>query len=666
MAALPLYEVFTRSASGAEERDDMAETSALRPDLSLVLERITDGFFALDAQWRIAYINAQARKLLHAPRDCVGVHWLKVFPKARGRLFEREYERAMSNQRSVQFVEYSATAELWLEVKAYPSVDGLSVYFRDVTSRIEAQREVERTAGRQQALIDFGRAGLAGATFDQTLTDAMALVHDVLDAPIVDVLDYDRGSARFVVARSAGWAEGACMDPQCPPVEHLQILLRTGEPFVCSDVRIDPRARTLSALAAGGALSCIAVLIGSLHAPMGAIVAYYPQTRTFTVGEVRFLQGLAQTIAEIASSLESNRLMSQVLESIHDAFVSVDRELRITYVNGRMAAFWDAAPVEMIGVPLSEFTDRFRDGGAAHGYFARAVADRHSTHFETLFEGRWYEARLYPFGQGVAGYVRDVTSRKNEQQRVLDRSAELERRVAERTNQLELANRELESFSYSVSHDLRAPLRAIDGFSQAFIEDYGSALDERGAGYLQRVRRAAQRMADLIDALLKLAKVARAPMAFVPVDLSRLAQQSLVELRDADPGRDIMVTIEPELQAAGEPHLLAIVLQNLLGNAWKFTREVPQPQVAVGKNREGEFYVRDNGVGFDMTYADKLFGAFARLHASDEFEGTGIGLATVSRIVHRHGGSVRAEGAVGSGATFYFTLPSTGSDEGEA
>jgi PAS domain S-box-containing protein len=666
LAGRPLYEFLTRAAPGAEEPDSMAETSALRPDLSLVLERITDGFFAVDAQWRIAYINAQARKLLHAPRDCVGLDWLEVFPKARGRLFEREYQRAMHDQQPVQFVEYSATAELWLEVKAYPSPDGLSIYFRDVTSRIEAQREVERTARRQQALIDFGRAALAGATFDQTLLDAIDLLRDVLDAQIVDVLDFERASGRFAVVRASGWREGACMDVQRPPTEYLQSLLRSGEPFVCSDVRIDPRARSVEGLARCGVLSFIAVLVGSVHAPSGALIAYYPQTRTFTVGEVRFMQGLAQTIAEIASSLESNRLLSQVLESIHDAFVAVDRNLRITYVNGRMAAFWDLNPVEMIGVPLARFTDRFDDGGAAYEEFASAIAERRAATFETLYKARWYEVRLNPFGQGAAGYVRDVTRRKDEQRRVLERSAELERRVAERTKQLELANRELESFSYSVSHDLRAPLRAIDGFSQALVEDYGPVIDERGADYLQRVRRAAQRMAGLIDALLKLAKVARAPIAFAPVDITRIARATVADLREAEPARDVRVTVEPGLEAQGESTLVAIVLQNLLGNAWKFTRDTPEPQVTVGKNGEGEFFVRDNGAGFDMAYADKLFGAFARLHAADEFEGTGIGLATVARIVHRHGGNIRAEGAIRGGATFYFTLQSAGADTEKA
>jgi PAS domain S-box-containing protein len=630
--------------------------AALRPDLSLVLERITDGFFALDAQWRISYMNAQARKLLHARQDIIGEFWLDVFPKARGRLFEREYHRAMRDQRPVQFVEYSATAELWLEVKAYPSPDGLSVYFRDVTSRIEAQREVERTTRRQQALIDFGRAALAGTSYDQMLLDGAELLADMLEASVVDVYHFDRLTGTFTIARSLGWETGAVLDPGAPPLEHLAFVLRTGEPFVSSDLRIDPRARSLAALERCGVLSCVATLIGSVHAPQGAIVTYHAQTRTFSVGDVRFVQSLSQSIAEFSSALESNRLMTEVLESMHDAFVAVDGDLRITYVNRRMANYWGVGATEIIGAPLSTYTATFESDGHVLGLYKEVLRERRAMTFENQNHGRWHETRLYPFGGGVAGYVRDITARKTEQERVLELNAELERRVEERTDQLEVANKELESFSYSVSHDLRAPLRAIDGFSQALIEDYGETLDRRAHSYLDRVRRAAQRMADLIDALLKLSKVARAPMAHVPVDLSAIATTVAADLRESDAARSVEFTTEPGLKAYGEPQLIQIVVANLLGNAWKFTRHTAHPQVWVGKNSEGEFYVRDNGAGFDMSYASKLFGAFARLHSADEYEGTGIGLATVARIIHRHGGNIRAQGAVDEGATFYFTL----------
>jgi signal transduction histidine kinase len=235
----------------------------------------------------------------------------------------------------------------------------------------------------------------------------------------------------------------------------------------------------------------------------------------------------------------------------------------------------------------------------------------------------------------------------------------LEKRVAERTAELEAAFQQLESFSYSVSHDLRGPLRAIDGYSLAVLEDYQNKLDAEGNDRLQHVRAAAKRMARLIDDLLALSRVSRRPLRRAEVDLSALAESVIADLRKAEPGRVVEVTITPGLKVNADAGLLRIALENLLGNAWKFTRRNEQPGIELGiipGAVSPEYYVHDNGAGFDMAYADKLFDAFQRLHRASEFEGTGIGLATVHRVIRRHGGHVRAEAEVGKGATFYFTL----------
>jgi signal transduction histidine kinase len=238
-------------------------------------------------------------------------------------------------------------------------------------------------------------------------------------------------------------------------------------------------------------------------------------------------------------------------------------------------------------------------------------------------------------------------------------NAELEQRVIERTAQLEVANKELEAFSYSVSHDLRAPLRGINGFSQALVEEYGEKLDDTGRHYLQRVQMGSRHMAELIDDLLKLSRVTRSEIHRVRVDLSALARHVGEELQRAHPERRVTFVVEDELVTQGDPGLLRVVLENLLGNSWKFTRKHPEARIHFGALlREGEraYVVRDDGAGFDMAYADKLFRAFQRLHAAEDFEGTGIGLATVQRIVQRHGGRVWGEGAVERGAAFYFVL----------
>ncbi len=269
-------------------------------------------------------------------------------------------------------------------------------------------------------------------------------------------------------------------------------------------------------------------------------------------------------------------------------------------------------------------------------------------------------ARLFEAAQ------REIARRSRAEEKVQKLNAELEKRVIERTAQLQAANKALESFSYSVSHDLRAPLRAINGFSQALLEDYRERLDPAGQDYLQRVRAASRRMGQLIDDLLQLSRLTRGAMHIQQVDLSALAIEIAAEWQETAPARPVEFVIAPDIVVQGDARLLRVVLDNLLGNACKFTGQRALARIEFGQTRidgQATYFVRDNGAGFDMAYADKLFGAFQRLHADDEFEGTGIGLATVQRVIHRHGGRVWAEAAVGEGATFYFTLaPGAGAE----
>lgn len=347
-----------------------------------------------------------------------------------------------------------------------------------------------------------------------------------------------------------------------------------------------------------------------------------------------------------------------LLEASLDPLITISPEGIITDVNEATIKVTGLSREDLIGTDFSNyFTEPDKARASYQEVFAHgSVTDYPLTirHINGSLTDVLYNASLYKDEHftvlGVFAAARDVTVQKKTQEEIRDR-----------TNELQTANRELEAFSYSVSHDLRAPLRAIDGFSQALVEDYAEKLDDHGKSYLNRIRLATQRMGHLIDDMLALSRVTRTEMNLGKVDLGALATEVFEELQRNEPERQVEYRIGSDMVATGDTRLLRQVLVNLLGNAWKYTSKQPKPFIEFDlsrKNGTKEFFVRDNGVGFDMAYAEKLFGAFQRLHTDAEFPGNGVGLATVQRIIHRHGGETRGIGTPGQGATFFFTLPS--------
>ena len=361
--------------------------------------------------------------------------------------------------------------------------------------------------------------------------------------------------------------------------------------------------------------------------------------------------------------------LAAIVESSDDAIVGKDLHGIVTSWNHGAEKLFGYSAAEMIGQPVARLipADRLAEETTILGRIARGEGVRDFETVRVRRDGRAIEVSVTvsaikdPAGRiiGASKVARSIAERRQAEATIQELNASLERRVAERTAQLEAANRELEAFSYSVSHDLRAPLRAMDGFSQAVLEDFGARLPEEGRRYLETIRSSAQRMGELIDDLLAFARLSRQELNRRQVDTGQLVRGVLADLGSPWPGRLVQLRVGALPSCVADPALLKQVWVNLLSNALKYTRRREQAEIEIGCARAGGpdvFFVRDNGAGFDPRYAGKLFGVFQRMHRLEDYEGTGVGLAIVQRIVHRHGGRVWAEAQVDRGATFYFTL----------
>lgn len=356
----------------------------------------------------------------------------------------------------------------------------------------------------------------------------------------------------------------------------------------------------------------------------------------------------------------------ETLDSLLEGFQIIDRAWRYVYVNPAVAAQGRRTPADLIGRKMWEAYPGIEET-PLFSHLRKAMTSRAPVSLENLFvfpsgERRWFELRVEPVPQGICIHSIDIHSRKEAQAALERLNADLEARVAARTRELQDLNAELEAFSYSISHDLRAPLRHVNGFAAVLAEDARQRLADEDRETLERIRRATQRMAAMIDALLELSRLGRAPLDKQSIDLADVVRAAQADVAPDASGRDVEWSIAPLPRVDADAALLRLAFVNLFSNALKYTRGRSRAEIAVGAEtrraeRECVLWVRDNGVGFDPGAATKLFGVFQRLHRESEFEGIGIGLANVRRIVTRHGGRAWAESVQGAGATFYLSLP---------
>lgn len=603
-------------------------------------------------------------------------HWFEIF----GRV-------ALTGE-PVRFENRAEQLGRWYDVHAQahgrPGDRQVAILFSDISARKQAEEQLTR-ANRRLSFLSMAASGLLAAEdpvvflslLFQWLSerlDVETCVYFIEEDEVRLRLVLHHGIAEEATAgfRQLAFGQGVCgkAAAERKPIILANVLARSDEMTVLT------RGLGFDAYA------CLPLVArGRL---LGTLSFGTARRSRFEDEEIELFTSLADEVAMAvarqraeAEQLRERALLRSLIDLLPDFIYVKDRDSRFLVANDACARYMGAAtPDDLLG---HDDTETYPPEVAAQfrADELQTLAGEPVIDKEETITGPDGITRIVlttkiplrgPDGEvvGLVGTGRDISERKRAEKRIRQLNEELEMRVSERTAELEAANRELEAFSYSVSHDLRAPLRAVDGFSELLLEDYGPELNEEARDYLRRVRAASQRMGQLIDAMLQLARVTRGEMLHEKVDLSSLARSISAELQESAPDRAVEWIIAPGQEARGDPRLLRALLENLLGNAWKYSAKRASARIEFGSiERDGgrEWFVRDNGAGFDMEYAGRLFSPFQRLHAPAEFEGMGIGLATVQRIVTRHGGAIRVEAAPDQGAAFYFTLAPVNSAE---
>jgi PAS domain S-box-containing protein len=581
-----------------------------------------------------------------------------------------KYGKAALTGKPTHFESYAELLKKWYSVSVFsPHRGHFAVTLSDITERKLGEEALKRSNQKLEILAESARLLLTSETPEKIVQATCEKVMNYLDCQVFFNYLIDENKQQLHLNAYAGVPKAKAKDMQWLGlgVTVCGCVARDGCRIIVEDVAQDADERTSLIRSLGmEAYACHPLVyqgrtIGTLSFGTRSR-SHFSHEDIELMNAVTALAATAMARKRVEESLvRAKEEWELTFDSVPDMIAIIDNEHRILRANEPMARRLGLKPEECVGLLCYKYVHGL-SGPPSFCPHSRTMCDSRQ-HIEEVHEdilGGDFVVSTTPLkdkkGQliGSVHVAHDITERKKSEDRIMSLNEQLRRNIEE----LSSANKELEAFSYSVSHDLRSPLRSIDGFSQVILEDYREKLDDDGVDSLLRIRAASQRMGFLIDGLLNLSRLSRGDIVRGKVDLSALAGDVVGSLRKSQPEREVEVLITDGLIAQGDEKLLYVLLQNLLGNAWKFTEKRRDAHIEFGMSRIGEnaYFVLDNGAGFDMAYADKLFRPFQRLHDAAEFSGTGIGLATVQRIVHRHGGRLWAEGEVGKGAKFYFTL----------
>ena len=702
-------------AQGVERKQIEDRLRRSEHQLRLAVESSGLGIWDLDPATGEVRANDRAKEVLGLPTEArmdYETFLGRVHPEDRERVVH-QVQRAMNPESAGEYeVEYRTAGldeggtERWLEARGRAFFDELGRATRFVGTVLDIT-ERHRVEEAQRFLAEASEVLSSSLDYRATLSNVARLaVPTLADWCAVDVLEEDGSLERLAVAHqdprkielAHELQERYPPDPDAPYGVHQ--VLRTGEAQMMSEIPqelIERAARDekhREMLRQLGLNSYMTIPLIARRRTLGVITLVSAESeRRYGEQDLRLAQDLARRAAmavdnsrlygqaqrEIAERERAEEELRNSLKGLADIEFALDQSTivamtdvkgKITYVNDRFCEISKYSREELLGQDHRIINSRYHSEEFISKLW-RTIGQGQVWRGELRNRAKdgsiyWVDTTIVPFlnEKGKPSrYVairHDITSRKHAEDEIRRLNEQLEQRVRQRTAQLEEANKELESFSYSVSHDLRAPIRHIGGFAKMLQNRAASELDETGQRYLRTIMESADRAGGLIDDLLSFSRMGRTEMRETDIEMDRLVREELADLRFETNGRNIDWIIGELPEVRGDPSMLRLVLQNLLSNAIKYTRNHDPAVIEVGSTTEGEeivFFVRDNGVGFDMAYANKLFGVFQRLHGAEEFEGTGIGLATVRRIVQRHGGRAWAEARPGGGATFYFSLP---------